>query len=174
MRTLLGFTFGLLATAQCTAQLASWAPPLLLRVDYLLYGSLCPSEASELLLYRDRLVIEKAQELSRVRIVIYEAPPEALLQLSEALTAGRIGLVSGTCTTGDFLPNGSFLKRIDWLGRSDRHTTFRLGSLGTPGPPCPAEVLALEHAIEVYLARARETTPLVELELPHPGELPCL
>lgn len=133
----------------------------------------CQVRRKEYLVYRDRLVVERDQEFSHLRVAMYEAPPEAWAALVQALAEGRIDLASGDCRTDEFQPAGIYLDRIDWFGRGTRGSSFRVQDALSGFPPCSPELVTLRHAVWAYIWRALQQQPLSELELPRPAIPPC-
>lgn len=173
MRALLPFALAGLLTLPCLAQ-PTPAPSLLLWIDVLPDApSDCARRRTEYLVFRDGVVVERDQGGSFLFISRLQASAQAMATLSQEISDNRIGFASGECNTGEFVPNGGFLHRVDWFGKNHRHSSFTTGDVNKPFPPCSDQILALEGAVRLFIGRALSDPGRTTATLPHPAEPPC-
>lgn len=173
MRAFLPVALASLLAWPCLAQ-PTPAPSLLLWVDLLPDApSDCERDRTEYLVFRDGVVIVRDQGGSFLYIWRLQASSEAMAELSQEISDHRIGFARGQCNTGEFVPNGGFLHRVDWFGKNQRHTSFTTGDVNKPFPPCSDQLLALDVAVRVFIGRAFGDPDRTIAVLPHPAEPPC-
>lgn len=173
MRALLPLALSSLLTLPCLAQ-PTPAPSLLLWIELFPDPpSDCNHFRTEYLVFRDGQVIVRDQGGLFLYISRLQASGQAMAALSQQISDHRIGFASGECNTGEFVPNGGFLHRIDWFGKNHRHSRFTTGDVNKPFPPCSDQLLALEGAVRDFIGPVFGDPEGSTATLPHPAEPPC-
>ena len=151
----------------------SAAPPpgLWLRLDQTrLTTSTCSGTATETVIYRDGLVVQRTlAENGIATFVRARASARALAELGTVLSANHVGSVRGDCRLDVFRPNEFFSTTITWLGKPPRTNTFTVKS---DGPACTAAENRISSAIQQLVAGAlsNPNRDVVDVELqPKPG-----